>query len=143
MCQYRTTRRIDGDYTLKVSDVYRHFADSITAVNDFEHRNFLYEIPYRTLVRKGYDNLITAGRSASGEGYAWDIVRVIPPAILTGQAAGCAAAQALSDGVGIDGIDVPKLQNTLARQNVLLHFDDSWIPKEGEPEVKEGPSNHI
>ena len=143
MCQYRTTRRIDGDYTLKVSDVYRHFADSITAVNDFEHRNFLYEIPYRTLVRKGYDNLITAGRSASGEGYAWDIVRVIPPAILTGQAVGCAAAQALSDGVGIDGIDVPKLQNTLARQNVLLHFDDSWIPKEGEPEVKEGPSNHI
>lgn len=143
MCQYRTTRRIDGDYTLKVSDVYRHFEDSITAVNDFEHRNFLYEIPYRTLVRKGYDNLITAGRSASGEGYAWDIVRVIPPAILTGQAAGCAAAQALSDGVGIDGIDVPKLQNTLARQNVLLHFDDSWIPKEGEPEVKEGPSNHI
>ena len=75
-------------------------------MNDFEHRNFLYEIPYRTLVRKGYDNLITAGRSASGEGYAWDIVRVIPPAILTGQAAGCAAAQALSDGVGIDGIDV-------------------------------------
>ena len=68
---------------------------------------------------------------------------MIPPAILTGHAAGCAAAQALSDGVGIDGIDVPKLQNTLARQNVLLHFDDSWIPKEGEPEVKEGPSNHI
>ena len=88
MPQLRTTRRIDGDYTLLESDKYRHFEDSIGAICDFERRDFLYEIPFRTLVRTGYDNLITAGRSASADGYAWDVVRVIPPAILTGQAAG-------------------------------------------------------
>ena len=131
MCQYRTTRHIDGDYTLKVSDQYCHFADSITAVNDFEQRDYLYEVPYRTLVRTGYDNLITAGRTASGEGYAWDILRVIPPAILTGQAAGCAAALALETGMGVDAVDVGKLQKTLERQGVMLHFDDAWVPQSG------------
>ena len=37
-----------------------------------------------------------AGRSSSGDGYGWDILRVIPPAILTGQAVGTAASLALS-----------------------------------------------
>ena len=129
MCQFRTTRHIDGDYTLKVSDQYRHFDDSISAINDFDQRDFLYEVPYRALIRTGYDNLITAGRTASGEGYAWDVLRVIPPAIVTGQAAGLAAAQALTAGCGIDEIDVSALQKTLAAQNVMIHFDDAWVPE--------------
>ena len=129
MCQFRTTRHIDGDYTLKVSDQYRHFADSISAINDFDQRDFLYEVPYRTLIRTGYDNLITAGRTASGEGYAWDVLRVIPPAIVTGQAAGLAAAQALDTGRGIDEIDVGALQKTLEAQRVMIHFDDAWVPE--------------
>jgi len=59
------------------------------------------------------------------------VLRVIPPAILTGQAAGCAAVQALEKGIGIDQVDVPLLQQTLAKQNVMIHFDDSWIPQNG------------
>jgi hypothetical protein len=27
-------------------------------------------VPYRTLMRTGFDNLLTAGRSAAGAGYA-------------------------------------------------------------------------
>jgi len=65
-----------------------HFGDSIAALNDFENTDWLYELPFRCLVKTGYDNLITAGRSASAEGWAWDVVRVIPPAIVRGQAAG-------------------------------------------------------
>ena len=90
MPQFRTTRRIDGNYTLQVEDAYRHFDDSIAAICDFDRRDFLYEVPYGTLVRDGYDNVIAVGRCAAGEGYAWDVLRVIPPAILTGQAAGAA-----------------------------------------------------
>lgn len=60
MPQFRTTRRIDGNYTLRVEDAYRHFDDSIAAICDFERRDFLYEVPYGTLVRDGYDNIITA-----------------------------------------------------------------------------------
>ncbi|MGI6635777.1 MAG: FAD-dependent oxidoreductase [Christensenellales bacterium] len=131
MCQFRATRRIDGDYTLMQQDCYRHFEDSIAAVNDFEHRDFLYEVPYRTLVRTGFDNLITAGRSVAGADYAWDILRVIPPAIITGQAAGLAAVQALSTNRPIYDIDVFSLQTKLQNQGVMIHFDDEWIPSEG------------
>lgn len=35
MPQFRTTRRIDGNYTLRVEDAYRHFDDSIAAICDF------------------------------------------------------------------------------------------------------------
>jgi hypothetical protein len=131
MCQYRTTRHIDGDYTLRVEDVYRHFDDSISAICDFDHRDDLFEVPYRTLIRSGYDNLITAGRSAAAEGYAWDVLRVIPPAIVTGQAAGLAACQAIDTGKGIDEIDVSLLQKTLAEQDVMIHFDDALVPENG------------
>lgn len=128
MPQLRTTRRIDGDYTLLESDKYRHFEDSIGAICDFERRDFLYEIPFRTLIRTGYDNLITAGRSASADGYAWDVVRVIPPAILTGQAAGAAAAQALETGCPIYSVDLPRLQSSLEKARVMIHFDDALVP---------------
>lgn len=127
MCQFRTTRHIDGDYTLRQEDVYRHFEDSVTAVSDFEHRgDLLWEVPYRVMVRTGFDNLITAGRSVAADDYAWDVMRVIPPAIVTGQAAGLAAAQALEQDVPIFAIDVNRLQQTLIKQNVLLHYADAW-----------------
>ncbi len=35
MAQFRTTRRIDGDYTLTSDDQYKHFDDSIAAICDF------------------------------------------------------------------------------------------------------------
>ena len=129
MAQLRTTCCIEGDYTLRESDAYRHFEDSIGAICDFDRRDFLYEMPYRILIRSGYDNLITAGRSASGEGYAWDVIRVIPPAIISGQAAGNAAVVALDSNCGIDKVDVAEVQKRQAEQNVMLHFDDSLIPK--------------
>ena len=135
MCQYRTTRHIDGDYTLRESDFYRHFDDSISAICDFDRRDYLMEVPYRTLICSGYDNLITAGRSAAAEGYAWDVLRVIPPAIVTGQAAGLAACQAIDTKCGIHEIDVPTLQAKLASQNVMIHFDDALVPQNGGGET--------
>ncbi len=128
MPQFRTTRRIDGDYTLKPEDTYRHFEDSVGAICDFDRRDYLFEIPYRTLIRSGFDNILTAGRSAAGEGYAWDVLRVIPPAIISGQAAGTAAAQAIDTRRPIYDLDLPRLQKSLERGNVLIHFDDSLIP---------------
>lgn len=128
MPQLRTTCHLDGDFTFSADDAYKHFDDSIAAICDFDRRDFLYEVPYRVLVKTGFDNIITAGRTASAEGYGWDVLRVIPPAIITGQAAGCAAVQAIEDNEPIYGIDIKKLQNTLEGQNVMIHFDDSLIP---------------
>ena len=129
MHQIRTTRRMEGDYTLQYGDMYRHFPDSVGAVGDCLARDGIFEIPFRSLVRKGFDNVITAGRSASAEGDAWEVVRVIPPAILTGQAAGMACAMALDAGCAIGDVPVAPLQTALAETGVMIHFDDAWIPK--------------
>jgi len=136
MCQFRTTRCIDGDYCLTTGDQYRHFVDSVGVINDFDQRDFLYEIPYRTLVRSGYDNLITAGRCACGDGYAWDILRVIPPAIISGQAAGAAAALAIDTGRPIYDINIVQLQQALEKADVMIHFENALIPEIPSDDVK-------
>ncbi|MBE7044262.1 MAG: FAD-dependent oxidoreductase [Ruminococcaceae bacterium] len=135
MVQLRTTRRIDGDYTLTPADVYKHFEDSVSAMNDFEHRHFLYEIPYRVMIKSGFDNLIAAGRITSGDGYGWDLLRVIPPAIITGQAAGVAAAIAIDEKRAVYDMNIPKLQKLLTEQNVMIHFDDSLVNRELGPDA--------
>ena len=90
------------------------------------------------MTRSGYNNLITAGRCASGEGYAWDILRVIPPAIISGQAAGNAAVLAIDSGKGIDAVDVSALQRLQSSQNVMIHFDDALIPSDCETSGERG-----
>lgn len=142
MPQFRTTCRIDGDYTLTTDDVYKHFDDSVCAVNDFDKRDFLYEIPLRALTRKGFDNLITAGRSVSASGYAWDVTRVIPPAIITGQAAGEAAVLAIETGKPVYGVDIKTLQKRLEAADVMIHFPDELVPKD-HGKVELAPTENV
>ena len=130
MPQFRTTCHILGDYSLQVDDVYKHFDDSVCAINDFEHRDYLWEVPLRTLCRRDYPNMMTAGRSASGDGYAWDLLRVIPPAIITGQAIAEAASLAIRDGVGVADVNIKKLQAKLEAENVMIHFPDEYVPED-------------
>ena len=130
MPQFRTTAHIKGDYSLKVADAYRHFDDSVCAINDFEHRDHLFEVPLRALTRKDFPNIITAGRSADGTGYGWDLLRVIPPAILTGQAAGEAATLAVKSGTPVADVDIRTLQAKLEKENVMVHFPDAYIPED-------------
>ncbi len=136
MAQFRTTRCLVGDKEFDMNDAYRHCDDSIGAICDFDRKDYLFEVPFGVLVRTGYDNLITAGRTASAKpDYSWDILRVIPPAIITGQAAGIAAALSLDSGVTIYGVDIRALQRELEAQNVMLHFDDSLIPEKEADDV--------
>lgn len=128
MPQFRTTACLKGDYTLSVQDAYKHFDDSICAINDFEHRDHLFEVPLRSITRRDYPNMLTAGRSASGIGYGWDLLRVIPPAILTGQAAALTASQALREQTAVALIDIRKLQSALEKENIMVHFPDEYLP---------------
>lgn len=143
MAQLRTTRRIAGDYALTTADQYRHFEDSVGAICDFDNRDFLYEVPLRTLCMDGFDNLLTAGRSAAATGYAWDVLRVIPPAILTGQAAGTAAAQALDENKPVSRLNIGRLQASLAAQGVLVHFPDELVPAKEAPQGERFDTGHI
>ncbi len=130
MPQFRTTAHLKADYSLKVADAYRHFEDSVCAINDFEHRDHLFEIPFRCLTRAEYPNIITAGRSADGTGYGWDLIRVIPPAILTGQAAGEAACLALKTARPVAALEIRVLQQKLEKENVMIHFPDEYVPED-------------
>lgn len=137
MPQFRETRHLVGD-SVFAAEKYVHFDDSIAAINDFEYRDYLYEISYGCLVKTGFDNIITAGRSISCSGWGWDVSRVIPPAIITGQAAGIACAHAIDEAKPIYGIDVKKLQEQLAKDDVMIHFDDSLIPEKDKKETDAG-----
>lgn len=130
MPQFRTTCHLKGDYTFTINDAYKHFDDSICAVNDFEHRDHLFEVPLRTICRKDYPNVLTAGRSASGDGYGWDILRVIPPAIITGQAAAETACMAIDDKVAVANVNIKKLQSILEGDNIMVHFPDEYVPED-------------
>ena len=90
----------------------------------------MYEVPLRTLTRKDYPNMLTAGRCASAEGYGWDVIRVIPPAILTAQAAANAACLAIDDGCGVADVDIRKLQAKLEEESVMIHFPDEYVSKD-------------
>jgi len=130
MPQFRTTAHIKGDHSLKIADAYRHFDDSVCAINDFGHRDHLFEVPLRSLTRRDFPNIITAGRSADGTGYGWDLLRVIPPAILTGQAAGEAATLAVRGNTSVSDVNIRSLQSKLESENVMIHFPDSYIPED-------------
>lgn len=129
MPQFRTTRRIQGMYTLKTDDAYKHFDDSVCLINDFDRRDYLYEVPLRCLIAENFKNLLAVGRCACAEGYAWDVLRVIPPAILTGQAAGVAAGHAIDEQADIQNVDIQILQKKLESKNVLIHMTKELMPE--------------
>jgi hypothetical protein len=89
----RETRRIVGEYTLTRDDEVggRRFVDAVASS--------LFDIPYRCLIPKGVDNLLVGGRCISTTHEAQGPIRNIPPCMVTGQAAGAAAALAAKRGI--------------------------------------------
>lgn len=138
MVQTRTSRRIDGESTITLEDAYRHMNDSVATISDFHIRGNLYEISYGTLYNRALSNVLAAGRIISAEGYAWDFTRVIPPAILTGQAAGTAASLSVDAACPVSAVNVPKLQAILKASDVLIHFDDADIPADRAAVLEKG-----
>ena len=82
----------------------------------------MYEIPYRTLVTRDLPNIFAVGRAISASGDAWEATRVIPPAVLTGQAAGTAAALAIKHKCAASEVPVEDLQKSLQSTGVILHY---------------------
>ena len=141
MIGIRETRRIVGEYMLSVADVLegRHHTDTI-ALTGFgwdlpdpektayqpmfgKRINLPYiEIPYRSLIPKGIDNLIVAGRCISVERQVLGPVRIQPACFATGQAAGTAAALAL-DGTPFAKINVETLRKHLLEDNAIISSD--------------------
>jgi len=66
------------------------------------------------------EGLLAAGRCISVDTAVHGCVRLIPPCLATGQAAGTAAAMAAAQGVKAREIDREKLQASLVEQDVRL-----------------------
>ena len=58
------------------------------------------------------------------------MLRVIPPAIITGQAAAEAAVLALETNVPVSDVDIPVLQERIASDNIMIHFPDELVPED-------------
>ena len=123
MAQFRTTRRIDGIKTIKPDDKGKHFDDCVGMVADWWSGRDIWEVPYYALVPQKIKGLLTAGRCISSEGEAWEVMRVIQSAVLTGEIAGIASAMSIKLDTTPDMIDVKDLQAILSEKGFLLDID--------------------
>lgn len=132
----RETRRIVGDYTMQETDVLesRQFSDGIAcgtfAIDihppDGKQQIFtgsgraVYEIPYRSLLPQGVDNLLVAGRCISATHHAFGSIRVMATAMAVGQGAGTAAALAVRLGITSRSVNTDEVRELLLQQGQYL-----------------------
>lgn len=100
-------------------DIHGRFGGSTTEYLTVRNGRW-YGVPYRSLIPKGIDNLLVAGRCLSASSDAAGAVRVMPPCMAMGQAAGTAAAIAIKAGVTPRSIDTDDLVSTLKKDKVFL-----------------------
>lgn len=118
----RVTRVLDAVHTMTLADAEnkRKFEDCIGIGGAWFGEHAPWEIPYRALLPKTVENLLTAGRSTAAEPEMSELVRVIVPCWVTGQAAGCAAALAVQEGTTAREVDYATLKKRLLEQKVYL-----------------------
>lgn len=150
----RETRHIVGDYVLTETDVLEGtaFKDGIscgTFAIDIhppkgEAQIFtgsgraVYEIPYRTLLPQGIENLLVAGRSISATHAAFGSSRVMATSMGIGEGAGTAVGLLLPTDKPTRSIDVKLLRKQLIKQGQYLlneeleeQIDEKLILKRG------------
>lgn len=143
----RDSRRILGEYTITMEDYRkrRSFPDEIGRNCYFLDVHYTMEgrdkvlsgesngeeewqsysageshgIPYRSLIPKGMNNLLVAGRSISCDHRVQGSVRVMPVCLVTGQAAGTAAKMSC-DTENVKLVDIELLRNTLRKNGAFF-----------------------
>jgi hypothetical protein len=133
----RESRRVMGDYVMTDEDIVqaRKFPDAIARANyviDIHNPagtgtvikqvppGEWYDVPYRSLVPRGVENLLVGGRSISSTHEAHSAVRIMPTVTTIGQAAGTAAALAVETGRTPREIDVDTLRRRLLEAGASL-----------------------
>ncbi len=139
----RESRRIMGDYVLNTDDVIaarkfddvigkssfstggHHIANTVTLTLGENHvypkDGGSHDIPYRCLVPLKVENLIVAGKPISTERDVYQ--RFLMQTMVTGQAAGAAAALCVKMGITPRELEkqVKKLQDVLIKQGAVLY----------------------
>lgn len=127
----RESRRITGDYTLTADDVRSGacFPDAIVRgiyildihnptetakPSELIYLDQPYDIPYRCLLPRGIEGLITAGRCISGDNLALASYRIVSHCMAMGEAAGTAAALSVRKDVTPRSLNYNILRGELA-----------------------------
>ena len=133
----RETRRIRGRYVLTGLDAIncRKFENSIARgsymidIHDpngkaraigGDIKGGSYDIPYGCILSKNTENLLACGRCISADHIAHSSTRIQGTCILTGQAAGSAAALAAAEGISVSQIEPAVLHGKLISDGVRL-----------------------
>jgi hypothetical protein len=117
----RMTRRLVGQCTLGREHTHQWFEDAIGLTGDWRKAGPVLALPLRSLLGVKTDNLLTVGRCISADTSIWDVTRAIPGCVVTGEAAGTAAAMvARQSAPDLHALEVARLQKQLRDQGVLL-----------------------
>ena len=133
----RESRKIVGDYVLTERDcrAFTKFPDAVAACQyDIDihspdgtgtsHYYFpegeYYTVPYRSLIPKGVENMLVAGRCISSDQGAQASFRIMPTVCTLGEAAGIAAALAVKGKCSVRQIDVSSLQEILKENGAFI-----------------------
>ncbi|MBP5521608.1 MAG: FAD-dependent oxidoreductase [Bacteroidales bacterium] len=134
----RESRHVQGEYLLTADDLLQGVVpeDSILCASnsvDVHGRNGAntteyktvekgqwYGLPLRSLIPLQIDGLIVAGRAISASSDAAGAVRVMPPCMAMGHAAGIAAALADAKGAAPRNIDPAEVRSILKQQKAFL-----------------------
>ena len=131
----RMTRVLKGQYCVTLDDSmnWTEFPDCIglsgrDATATYKGRDYrwkerpFWQIPYRSLLPRKTGNLLVAGRCCCfDEGLTWD-AREVGTCIVTGQAAGTAAALCVRENTSPSALSVDLLRGVLKTRSVRLEF---------------------
>lgn len=79
-----------------------------------------YQIPYRSLLPKEYDNVLVCGRAMDADVRAYGAIRVMINLNQTGEAAGVAAAMCADKQISNKGLDVQELRAKLVAGGSIM-----------------------
>jgi hypothetical protein len=82
----------------------------------------VYEVPFRTLVPQGADNVLVAGRCFSATHDAHASCRSMAQTMAMGHAVGVAAALAIDQRLAVHDLPMSRLQSTLRQQGAVLEM---------------------
>ena len=132
----RETRHIVGDYILGLKEILQMhvFEDSIgkgshlidiSPVPSWLKKDelpdmFEFTMPYRSLIVKGVDNMFVAGRCMSATHEASGTIRVTAQCMVSGEAAGTAAALCAKAGGGSRSVEYGVIKKVLLKNGVVL-----------------------
>lgn len=118
----RATRLLDGVARIdkKAAQAQATYADTVAVSGHDGLKLPEFQIPYGALLPKTVDNVLAAGRCISCAPDLIDRARLIPVCMVTGQAAGVAAALSAKSGVRARDVPIADLQKTLREQGAYL-----------------------